>query len=63
MSTSRIRPKSTNCTLQLEPTAQQGHNGRHAHDSGKPDRRIVALVKLFARFAAEEDFRDDPHER
>jgi hypothetical protein len=32
-------------------------------DGGKPDRRIVALVKLLARLAAEQDFRDEPNER
>ena len=47
----------------LEPTAQQGNNGRCVPDGDKPDRRIVALVKLLARLAAEQDFRDEPHER
>jgi hypothetical protein len=32
-------------------------------DGDKPDRRIVALVKLLARLAAEQDFRVEPKER
>lgn len=47
----------------LEPAAQQGNNGRRVSDGDKPDRRIVALVRLLARLAAEQDFRDEPNER
>jgi len=47
----------------LKPAPQKGHNGQCVPDGDKPDRRIVALVKLIARLAAEQDFRDEPHER
>jgi hypothetical protein len=62
---SRMRktPANTTRILRLEPAAQRSHNRRGAHDDGKPDRRIVALVRLLARLAAEEDFRREHDER
>jgi len=47
----------------LEPTAQQGNNGQRVFEGDKPDQRIVALVKLLARLAAEQGFCDEPNER
>ncbi len=55
MSCSRIRPPSIKCAPRLEPATEHGHNRKS--ESAKPDKRIVALVKLLARLAAEEDFR------
>jgi len=63
MKTNRTPSQSTKRTARLEPAANQSHNGPRAHKGDKPDRRIVALVKLLARLAAERDFRDDPYER
>lgn len=63
MSTPRTPSRSTKHSPGLEPTGQQGHNGRRAQGADKPDRRIVALVKLLARLAAEQDFRDEPNEQ
>ena len=47
----------------LKPATQQSNNGQNVSDGDKSDRRIVALVKLLARLAAEKDFHDEPHER
>lgn len=63
MSTSHTPSQNTGRDGRLKPTARQGHNGKRTHGADKPDQRIVALVKLLARLAAERDFRDDPHER
>jgi hypothetical protein len=61
MSTSRTRSQGTGRNGRLKPTARQGHNEQRATEGDKPDRRIVALVKLIARLAAEKDFHDEPH--
>ena len=63
MSTTRTPSQNTKRAPRLELSSQQSHNGKRAREGDKPDQRIVALVKLLARLAAEEDFRDDPHER
>ena len=63
MSAPRTPSRSTKRVPGLEPSGQQGHNRKRTHGADKPDQRIVALVKLLARLAAERDFRDDPHER
>lgn len=63
MSAPRTPSRSTKRVPGLEPTGQQGHNGKRTQGADKPDRRIVALVKLLARLAAEQDFRDEPNER
>ena len=63
MSVTRRPSQSTKCVPRLEPAGQLGHNGRRTNKSDKPDQRIVALVKLLARLAAEKDFCDEPHER
>jgi hypothetical protein len=62
MSNSRT-PPDANPAQRLELTASQDHNGADARDGDKPHRRIVAIVKLLARLAAEKDFREDPDER
>ncbi len=63
MSGSRTQTQNGHRGANLEPAAQQGNNGRRVSDGDKPDRRIVALVKLLARLAAEQDFQDEPNER
>lgn len=63
MSITRRPSQSTKCGPRLEPAGQLGHNGQRTNKSDKPDQRIVALVKLLARLAAEKDFCDEPHER
>lgn len=63
MSTPRTPSRGTGRNGRLKPTARQGHNGQRVPEADKPDRRIVALVKLIARLAAEKDFHDEPHER
>ena len=63
MSGPRTQTQSGHRGGNLEPAAQQGNNGPRVPDGDKPDRRIVALVKLLARLAAEQDFRDEPNER
>ena len=63
MSTTRTPSQSTGRDGRLKPGARQGHNGQRVREGDKPDRRIVALVKLLARLAAEKDFCDEPHER
>jgi len=62
MSTIPTPPQNDKSAIQLEPTSARVHNACRASQEGNPDRRIVALVKLLARFAAEEDFREDQHE-
>jgi hypothetical protein len=63
MSAPRTPSRSTRHVPELEPTAQQGHNGKRTQGADKPDRRIVAIVKLLARLAAEQDFLEEPNER
>ena len=63
MNVTRRPSQSTTCVPRLESAGQQGHNGKRTDEADKPDRRIVALVKLLARLAAEKDFRDEPNER
>lgn len=63
MSAPRKPSDSTRHVPKLEPTGQQGHNGKRTQGADKPDRRIVAIVKLLARLAAEQDFLDEPNER
>jgi hypothetical protein len=63
MSNSRTHSQGSGRDGRLKSTARQGHNGQHVPEGDKPDQRIVALVKLLARLAAEKDFCDEPHER
>ena len=63
MSSTRTSSQSECRGGNLAPAAKQGNNRRRLSDGDKPDRRIVALVKLLARLAAEQDFRDEPNER
>lgn len=42
----------------LENDSKQSNNDRRTRDENAVDCRIVALVKLLARLAADEDFRD-----
>jgi hypothetical protein len=63
MSRTSKPPADSAETPRLERTARRGHNGRAACKGDKPDHRIVALVRLIARLAAEDDFRNEPDER
>lgn len=63
MSTTRTPSRNIKSDLPLEPEPPQGHNGRRVCGGDKPDRRIVELVKLLGRIAAEQDFRDEQLER
>ena len=54
----RRLPKTKKRILRLEHRPQRVHNGGGKHSYGELDQRIVALVKLLARRAADEDFRD-----
>ena len=47
----------------LELAAKPDHNRHRVLNDGKPDRHIVALVQLLARLAAEEDSRNERHDR
>jgi hypothetical protein len=57
------RPANSNRILRLERDARRVHNGRCTRDDGKLDGRIVELVKLLARRAAEKDLRDGRDEQ
>lgn len=46
----------------LERKSLKVHNTGRGRNSDEADRRIVAIVKLLARLAAERDFYDDPSE-
>jgi hypothetical protein len=63
MTTTRRPSDTSEHSSRLELTVKQGHTCRRTLDGGKFDRNVVALVKLLARLAAEEDFRDEPHRR
>jgi len=51
-------PKTKKRIQRLEHVPQQVHNVVSTRADGKLDQRIIALVRLLARRAAEEDFPD-----
>jgi hypothetical protein len=63
MSTTRKPSKNAKKAQRREPTPPKAPSERRVCSGDKADRRIVALVRLLARLAAEQDFRDDQHER
>ena len=63
MTSSRDHSQESGPSLRLEPTTDQSQSEYRLKIDAAPDRRIVALVRLLARLAAEADFRDDSNER
>lgn len=63
MSSGRNTASGSDKASRLEIPDMQDHNRRRTFNDGELDQRVVALVKLLARLAAEDDFRADRNGR